>query len=148
MDITLREVTKDNYEAVCELHIPAEQQEHLAPNVVSLVEAHYEGHQARAIYLADEPVGFMMGGFESEGQISIWRFMVALEHQKKGIGRKALELAIQEISAIDGITKIGICYSLDNAVAKSLYASIGFRETGLNEHGNEMLAVIELEAGR
>ncbi len=146
MDITLREITKLDYEAVCELHIPDEQQEHLAPNVYSLVEAHYNGDQTRAIYLRGELVGFMMWGYGSEQKISIWRFMVAFDHQGKGIGRKSLELAIDEISSLDGIREIEICYSPTNEVAKSLYASVGFRETGMGE--DDMYAIIKLDPGK
>jgi len=148
MDITLRDVTKHNFDAVCKLHIPDEQQKHLAPNVYSLAEAHYEGDQVRAIYLADDLEGFMMFGHETEGKIGIWRFMVAYEHQRKGIGRKSLKLAINEISAMHGIREIEICYSPTNEVAKSLYASVGFHETGVSEVCDDMLAVIKLDSGR
>ena len=52
MAVTLRAVTKDNYETVAELHIPDEQQQHLSQNIWSIAESKfYETHHIRAIYL-------------------------------------------------------------------------------------------------
>ena len=145
MDVTLRKVTKDNYERVCELDVEKAQEDYVACNMWSLVEATYNnGYESRAIYLANEPVGFLMWVPESADKMSIWRFMIDQHYQKKGIGRKALSLALDEIQAVSMLKQIEICYHPENPVAKSFYASFGFNEVGMDEDNEDMIAVIEL----
>ena len=145
MCVTLQAITKDNYEAVAELYIPDEQQAHLSENIWSIAESQFhESHHARAICKDGQPVGFIMWVQVSTAKISIWRFMVAHEHQQKGIGRKALGLAIDEIKSFDKPQTIEICYSPGNTIAKKLYFSTGFTETGLSDCGNEAYAQISI----
>lgn len=145
MDISLREVNRQNYEAVCELEVATEQEPYVACNMWSLVEAAYnDGHSCRAIYLAQQPVGFLMWVKETPELISIWRFMVDKQHQQKGIGRRAMALALAEIRQEAGIKQIEICYNPQNPVAKNFYGSFGFTEQGLDDEGEDMLALITL----
>jgi diamine N-acetyltransferase len=145
MDVSLRQITKENYEAICELDVTKEQEDYVACNMWSLVESAYnEGHETRAIYLQGEPVGFFMWVQESESKISIWRFMVDKEHQQQSIGRTALNLALAEIKKVTTLKEIEICYNPNNPVAKSFYSSFGFLEVGMDEDNEDMLAVIKL----
>lgn len=145
MSITLQDVTSANYEAVCDLDVTDEQQQYVASNMWSLVESHYsQGHTCRAIYQNDTPVGFFMWVAETPEKVSIWRFMVDQRYQHAGIGRAALNLALNEIKACDNVKAIEICYDPENPVAKDFYASFGFHEVGLDEDGEDMLAVITL----
>lgn len=145
MSIKLRPVTRDNYEAICDLDVSEQQQDYVACNMWSLVEAHYEqGHTCRAIYQHDTPVGFLMWVLESPTKVSIWRLMVDQRYQQAGIGRQALSLALTEIKAGANIKEIEICYNPQNPVAKDFYASFGFREIGLDAEGEEMLALLSL----
>jgi len=145
MKIELREITKDNFESVGELYIPDEQQEHLSRNIWSIAEAkYYDNHRARAIYCNDEVVGFIMWVHVTDVISSIWRFMVAHEHQNKGIGRLALECAIEEMKERESIEKIEICYGPDNTIPKNLYFSFGFIEVGMSNCGSEAYAQIDV----
>ena len=145
MDISLEEIDRSNYEAVCDLDVKVEQEEYVACNMWSLVEAHYnEGHTCRAIYQNNKPVGFFMWVLETAAKVSIWRFMVDKECQNQGIGRAALALAIEEIKSIPHLKEIEICYNPTNPVAKKFYASFGFQEVGLDDDGEDMLALIKL----
>ena len=145
MNISLRPVDRHNYEAVCDLDVTEEQQDYVASNMWSLVESHYnQGHETRAIYLDDKPVGFFMWVKESEYKISIWRFMIDQAHQNKGIGRIALALALDEIKTTKDLKEIEICYSPHNPVAKAFYSSFGFEEMGMDEENEDMLATIKL----
>nr|WP_277819783.1 GNAT family N-acetyltransferase [Vibrio vulnificus] len=111
----------------------------------SLVESMFnEGYETRAIYLNGEPIGFFMWVQEPKEKISIWRFMVDQEHQKKGIGRMALSLALEEIKQVPDLKEIEICYNPNNPVAKDFYSSFGFVEVGMDEDGEDMLAKIEI----
>lgn len=145
MDIYLREINKDNFEQVGELQIPDEQQQLLSENIWSIAESKFhDNHIARAIYKGDEPVGFIMWVHVSPSTTSIWRFMISYDYQRQGIGRRALELAIEQIQR-EGrpINAIEICYSPDNTAAKNLYFSSGFSETGLSDCATEAYAQIK-----
>lgn len=145
MSISLRDITRSNYEAVCDLDVSEEQQELVACNMWSLVESHFnEGHTCKAIYENEDPVGFMMWVQETPTKVSIWRFMVDKAHQNKGIGRLALSMAIEIISSLPNLTEIEICYKPTNPVAKVFYGSFGFVEVGMDEDEEDMLAVIKL----
>lgn len=142
-EISLRPVTKDNYEAVCDLPLPPEQQRMLADNCWSLVEAAYNpGYVARAIYLGEQVSGFMMWVPETAERISIWRFMISAPLQGQGLGSRALQLAIAEIRSRPGLREIEICYHPGNEGSRRLYARHGFVEQGLDAEGEDMLAVL------
>lgn len=143
--VRLAPVASDNYEAVCDLKLHQTQEIYLASNLWSLVEAAYEpGCFPRAIYQQEQLVGFIMWVQETPQRVSIWRLMVDRQFQQQGIGRAALKLALAEIRQMAGVLQIEICYVPTNPVAKDFYASLGFVETGWDEAGEEMLAVINL----
>ena len=145
MKVSLHQITKENYEEVCELDVTKEQQDYVACNMWSLVESQFnEGYETRAIYIDDDPVGFFMWVQESKSKASIWRFMIDKAHQQKSIGRTALNLALAEIKEVVNLQEIEICYNPNNPVAKEFYSSFGFSEIGMDEDNEDMLAVITL----
>jgi diamine N-acetyltransferase len=144
MSITLEEITSSNYDAVCDLDVTDAQRGYLASNVFSLVESHYEGYIPRAIYQNGHPVGFLMWDSETSEKVSIFRFMVDQRYQNAGIGRKALNLALNQIKANDQVKEIQICYDPENPLAKSFYASFGFQEIGFDEDGEDILAIMKI----
>lgn len=136
MDISLKRITSDNYEEISLLEVEEYQEDYIASNMWSLVEAAYnENYVVRGIYLSDKPVGFFMWVKENSHKIAIWRFMIDKAHQNKGLGRNALQFALNEIE---------ICYNPLNPVAKTFYASFGFEEIGMDKNGDDMLAVIRV----
>ncbi|WP_448549241.1 GNAT family N-acetyltransferase [Thalassotalea fusca] len=143
--ISLRDVNKDNYEAICDLDVTEEQQAYVACNMWSLVESFYnEGYITRGIYQENIPVGFLMWVYETPTKVSIWRFMIDQAFQNNGCGRKALALAIEEITTDKNLKEIEICYNPNNPVAKTFYSSFGFVEVGMDEDNEDMLAIIKL----
>jgi diamine N-acetyltransferase len=145
VEVSLHQITKENYEEVCELDVTKEQQDYVACNMWSLVESKFnEGYETRAIYVDEEPVGFFMWVQESKSKTSIWRFMIDKAHQQKSIGRNALNLALAEIKEVVDLKEIEICYNPNNPVAKEFYSSFGFSEVGMDEDNEDMLALITL----
>lgn len=145
MKITLTDVDKNNYEEVCDLSVAEDQYDYVAENTWSIVESKFNpSYQTRAICLDGQPVGFFMWVPETDQRISIWRFMVDENHQHKGIGRKAMQLALDEIRQTAGLEEIEICYNPNNPVAKSFYSSFGFVEVGMDEKGEDVLAIIKI----
>jgi diamine N-acetyltransferase len=144
VEVSLRQITKENYETVCELEVSEEQKNLVAENTCSILESIFEGYESRAIYRGEELVGFFMWVNETSTRTSIWRFMVDKKFQNKGIGRKALNLALKEIKQLSGLKEIEICYNPENPVAKNFYASFGFNEIGMDEDNEDMLAIISM----
>ena len=149
MTVSLNPVTRENYEEVCNLQLEKQQEDYVADNIWSLVESMFNPtYQTRAIYYNAIPVGFLMWVPQKPDEVSIWRFMVDKKYQHKGIGRKALQLAIDEIKQTEGLKQIGVYYDPKNPIAKKFYSSFGFVEVGIEEDGDEddgdMLAVIKL----
>ncbi|WP_232528236.1 GNAT family N-acetyltransferase [Stenotrophomonas maltophilia] len=62
--------------------------------------------------------------------------------QGRGIGRRALEVALAQIRDTPGLAEIEICYNPRNPVAGAFYGSFGFVETGMDDDGEDMLAVL------
>ena len=51
VDVELREITSETVRAICELEVAVDQRSFVAPNAVSIAEAHFTpGHWMRAIY--------------------------------------------------------------------------------------------------
>jgi len=147
MEVELKQITSENYEEIAELPIPDEQQKHLSENIWSIAESKFhKTHQARAIYCDGDAVGFIMWVEMTDTKSSIWRFMVAHEHQNKGIGRIALECAIREMKERKNIETLEICYGPENTIPKNLYFSCGFKEVGLSDCGTEAYAQIAVSS--
>jgi diamine N-acetyltransferase len=59
--VELREITKETVRAICNLDVAGDQRGFVAPNALSIAQAHFEPkHWMRAIYADDEPVGFIL----------------------------------------------------------------------------------------
>ena len=147
-DIELRDVTAGNRQAVASLELSPEQEDLVASNAESLDEALSDPDaRPRAVYAGGRVVGFLMydaGEPDDEPREAlIYRFMIDRNHQGKGYGRAALALAIDEIRAIGGVSKVSISYMPDNPTAKPFYASFGFVEAGVDEDG-ETIAELTL----
>ena len=143
MNVTLKAVTVENFEALMDMELPPEQARFLASNAYSIAQSHYyPDWQARAIYCEGAPAGFALydvSGNDEAGHYAIYRFMVDYPHQHAGIGRRAMALLLSEIRSCADVRRITICYHPDNAIAGKFYASLGFIETGIDDR-SEMVA--------
>lgn len=166
--ITLREIGTKNLEAVLDLKPTEEQKNFVASNMFSLAEAYAVNASGRyakplAIYADDEPVGFMMIGYDFKNDYDeeeddeelpyfveksylFWRFMIDKEHQGNGYGRKALALALDFIRSFPAgeAEYCWLSYEPENEVARKLYASFGFEEKELPEGWDEIPALLKL----
>lgn len=144
MEITLRDVTLDNWVEVIELEISKEQEAYVALNSESIAESSFYDHYVnRAIYRGEEVVGFLQYYQELEeglpDEFYIAQFMIDLKLQGAGIGKKATELAIKEISAIPACKIISILYMPGHHVMRKFYSAFGFEVTREDdEDGVEM----------
>ncbi|RPJ50587.1 MAG: GNAT family N-acetyltransferase [Chloroflexi bacterium] len=144
-EISLREVTPENYDTIISMKVREDQKNFVASNVHSLAEACvFPGRKPMAIYAGEIPVGFLMFTYwEERQQHWIFRLMIAAEHQRQGYGQAAMLLLIERMRAIPGCHQIFISYEPENQAARMLYSNLGFRPTGEIEGGEEV-ACLEL----
>ncbi len=76
---------------------------------------------------------------------NLWQLMTGKDFQNKGYGKQAVEKALAYIRTFPcGKAKYcWLSYEPENAAARHLYASFGFKETG-DKDGEEIIAVLEL----
>lgn len=133
MAITLREITRDNWRAVAGLQLHEGQEAFVAPNWYSMLEAlHSDGDlHSRAIYLDDSLIGYVMYGTDpATHECWIIRLMTDKNQQRKGYGRQAMALIIDQIRQTYACDAILICFEPTNTVARRFYQSLGFQDTG------------------
>lgn len=137
VETSLREITKETVRLITALDVAPEQHGLVAPNSVSIAEAHFEPKAwFRAIYADDEPAGFAMVWRDPDERLFyIWRFMVDARFQHQGIGRRALELLVEEARG-DGAEAITLSVVPGPHSAMAFYETFGFEATG-EVHGGE-----------
>ena len=151
--INLRKITPGNLGECLRLKVTEEQENFVASNIESLVEAYASitnGGFATpyAIYDDDVMVGFVMytylGGPDAVDLMGptvapyltpsyyIWRLLIDKDHQRKGYGRQAIEKIIAEIKTMPygEAHSIYTSWEPNNIGSKTLFASFGFEETG------------------
>ena len=138
--IHLEPVTQDNIEELIELTVRKDQESFVSSVAESLAQAYVYPDTAYpfAVYETDTLVGFiMMGYYEVKHYYTLWKFLIDQRYQNKGYGRQALELGIEYIKEKFDPSDIYTGVVPGNRVAKKLYESVGFEDTGLFECGME-----------
>ena len=160
-NITLEKITYKNYiKVIWGLKVSKKQKNFVASNMCSLAEAYVaitNGGVALpfAIYKGKKPIGFLMIGYGAneddfngedpafiemaKKSYCLWRFMIDKRYQRKGYGRRAMEVALDYIKSFP-CGKADTCwlsYEPENEVAKKLYASFGFIEQPQFYNGGE-----------
>lgn len=147
-ETSLREITKETVRQITALDVGPDQHGLVAPNSVSIAEAYFEPKAwFRAIYFGDDPAGFVMVWRDRDEPIFyIWRFMVDARFQGKGVGRRALELLLDEARA-DGVTEVTLSVVPGPHSALAFYERFGFEPTGAG-HGGETELRLTLDDSR
>jgi len=141
--VSLREITAETVVPVCKLSDTLEepQTKMVAPNAVSIAQAHFEPHAwFRAIYADETPVGFVMLWDDPEkGEYFLWRLMIAAAHQRKGYGRRAMEQLIEYVTSRPKAAELKASYVPIEGSPWDFYRSLGFEETGEVDHGERVI---------
>lgn len=144
VEVSLREVTGETVRSICRLQVGPGQDRFVAPNAVSIAQAHFEPRAwFRAIYADEEPVGFiMLYEDRDKPQYFLWRLMVAAEHQGKGHGRRALELLVERVRGLPGATELGTSYVPAEGGPEGFYKKFGFVDTGEMDDGEVICRLV------
>lgn len=159
--LKLEKVNGKNVWDILKLRVSEAQKNFVAGNEASIIEAYTaitgNGYAFPfGIYEGDTPVGFLMVGFDTDddwedapsvakGNYNLWRLMIDQNYQKQGYGKEALRLALEFIRTFPcGEAEFcWLSYEPENEVARRLYHSFGFTETGEMD-GEELIAVLRL----
>lgn len=164
MKRTLQPITIDNWTTCISLTPTAEQvrASFVAPNTLSLAQAHYEPWwQPRGLYAVIAGVSVMVGfamygrwpatgipAYHTDakpGVDFILRFMIDGRYQGRGYGRVGMQALIAQIKAQPGVQAIEISYDVANIAMTHLCTSMGFQPTGRISDG-EIEARLSIEA--
>ena len=137
--INFRAITEENFDAIIRMKRP-DNEHFVASNTYSLAQAWLYRDAGDvypfAIYNDDEPVGFMMLDEDlDEKCLIIWRLMFPVENQNKGYGTAAIREIIRLAKESGKYDFLLIDYVPDNHIAGHVYKKLGFRPTGVFEHG-------------
>lgn len=96
---------------------------------------------AKVIYSDDEPVGMLMYyDWQEEKMYVFSQLFIDRRWQGRGFGRRAVELALDEMRAAGRYSRVVLCYVEGDEPAMRLYQSLGFVHTGEADEGEiEML---------
>jgi diamine N-acetyltransferase len=145
--VSLRQVTAETVIQVCKLSdtLPAAQQKMVAPNAVSIAEAHFNDKAwFRAIYAGETLVGFiMLYDDPQESEYFLWRLMIAAPYQGMGFGKRALELLVEYVRSRPGARALYTSYVPVVDGQEGFYRKLGFEPTGEIDDG-ELVSKLNL----
>lgn len=142
LEVTLREITKENWRDILCLKVAPHQERFVASNATSIAEAHFNPEVAwfRAIYASDVPVGFLMLEDDIAQQAYfLWRFMISEQYQGRGYGRKALELFFAHVKTRTGAGAVETSCVPAKGGPGPFYEKMGFVYTGKEENGELLM---------
>ncbi len=138
LEVTLREITKENWRDILRLKVAPHQEQFVASNAMSIAEAHFNPEVAwfRAIYAGNVPVGFLMLEDDvAQQDYFLWRFMISEQYQGRGYGRKALELFFAHVKTRPGADAVETSCVQAKGGPGPFYEQMGFVYTGKEEDG-------------
>ncbi len=139
--VTLREVTRDTVDTICDLAVSESQRQFVAPNSVSIAQAYFAKYAwFRAIYADETPVGFLMiSDKPDEPEYFLWRFMLDQRYQRMGFGSRAIDLLVEHVRTRPGATELLTSVVQAEGTPQPFYERLGFSFTGTYEHDEAVL---------
>lgn len=149
--VALRQVTDESRPAVLALRVAPAQERFVGTVSGALIDAREvpEGKPwYRAIYVDDQPVGFVMLSWNVTpeppriiGPWFLWKLLIDQRHQRRGYGREAVKLVADIVRTNGAAELLTSCVPGDGG-PEAFYRRIGFSPTGeLDENGEIILAL-------
>jgi diamine N-acetyltransferase len=141
MPITLEALTRDNFTAVTALSVAPNQVRYVAENLLSIAQSKvYDYAIPLVVCAAGTPVGFAMWGRSPATQrVFIFRLMIDHHHQHRGYGRAAVTALVELARLTYPATDLYLSLVPENVVARRLYESLGFSDTGEVDEDGEIV---------
>lgn len=142
--VALRPVDADSWRAVAALTVtPGQDRFVAAPAYYLALCAYGEVWHPMSVHdtdAGDTVVGFLMWGVDdADGSCWLGGILVDQGQQGRGVGRAAVVEAVRMLAERAGGAGFALSYQPENTVARALYASLGFVETG-EVDGDEVVA--------
>ncbi len=156
--IELKKITWDNWMECLKLKVTKEQENFVASNTFTMAQSFValSNNEIPPMTLAitkdHTVIGLTMLLYvtaeeNTDGDdpcYDICRFMIDKDHQGKGYGKESFEIILNHIKTfpLGQANDIYLSYEPENTVAKNLYASFGFVETGEIDHGEAVAKLV------
>lgn len=146
------DLTADNVEEVLDLATRPDQDRYVRPVAWYVARSAYQQVWTPvAVTVEGEIVGFAEWAYDpSDETYCLGGLMVDARRQGRGLGRAAVTALVEHLRRRPDCRDIALTVHEDNAVARSLYAALGFVDTGELD-GDEMVMVlpasVDLPAG-
>jgi diamine N-acetyltransferase len=140
--VTLRPVDAGSWRDVAALTVASGQERFVAAPTYYLALCAYGDvwHPMAVRDATGQVVGFLMWGIDDEdGSCWLGGVLVDEAHQGRGVGRAAVVEALRTLRPTADDAGFALSYHPHNTVAKALYTSLGFVETG-EVDGDEVVA--------
>jgi diamine N-acetyltransferase len=139
--IKLQEITPDNVHQVMNLKVTSDQEKFIASNARSIAEGSTRKDAwYRAIYYDDVLVGFcMISDIPEKAEYYLWRFMIDQQYQRRGYGRRAMEILIEHVKTRPKAKVFYTSCKKGKGGPEGFYIKMGFHHTGKEENGEYLL---------
>ena len=151
--VSLRPLDESNRDAVLALAVAPRQSAFVSTVSESLAEAEEYPHARpwfRAVYAADEPVGFVMLSWNVEpdppeiiGPWFLWKLLIDRRHQGRGYGREVVR-QVADLVRAEGATELLTSHVVGEGGPDGFYRRLGFVPTGDFDPNGEVILRLEL----
>lgn len=131
-EITLVDITRENWRAICALDPGEEGLKYTGSNSFNMLWGVYEPQWIVKGILADgAPVGCARYGPSRElPGIELIHFMIDQRFQGRGYGKAAVRVVAEEMFRRFGVDTIYLSVDPNNSCARHIYEAVGFAATG------------------
>ena len=158
-ELTIREVTRENWRTALRLAVHPDQQRFIADVVpiaaIALAKAYIRPRGLLwlpyAFYANTEMIGFTELAYEPDSSERYWifHFFIDVTYQGQGYGKKALLLFLDFLKQQHPHCR-SVCLAVhpENMRAQRLYTSVGFQPTGNDMEGEPIYQLVVSRAER
>ena len=156
VNVTLRELTDANRDEVIALRVAPGQERFVSSVAESLrnAEAYPEANPwYRAVYVADEPVGFVMLSWdcvprppEIIGPWFLWKLLIDERYQRRGYGREVIGLVADLVRAEGAEELLTSLVPGGDGGPRPFYEGLGFVPTGDIDDVGEIILSLDLRS--
>ena len=144
--VELKAITEENFLDAFHLRLAPGQEAFVSHPIRSLAQAYVYRNQCQpfGIYADGKMVGYVMVIYDYDvPEYDIWHMMIDEAMQGRGFGGQALDRVLDYIRTkpLGGSDRVALTCNKNNAVARKLYESRGFRLTGVADEDEEELVL-------
>lgn len=143
-EVSLREISGDTVRDICRLEVGKAQSKFVAPNSISIAQAHFEPKAwFRGIYAEETAVGFVMLFDDADQpEYYLWRYMIDLRYQGLGFGSAGIRHLVEYVRSRPKAAELVTSYVPGAGSPHDFYLKMGFVDTGVEKDGEWELRLV------